>query len=377
MAKSEKIVTLKSNKSVLGNYLQSEEDALKIVVTDGTTELARSFLYRMLNDNVFGENQSVFISLYELPRKAIFLESVAIELTSFSPKLLSGKHPYTVTFLIGISYGHDASVEFKNADVVICIGYAREYDFKDNEYLEPFFEEHVLNSKFYGEVIERYVKRNAKIIVLGNTAATIISKYVKSIPIRNITTLSLLNLNIVAGQVPLRIQCMLSLILSSRYIAARIQCLPTEVKNIIIWGSNGSHSFPDCRYIRLTSGKPLPDALKVWISNVLPCTIQNVACRSSLVNSIAYGLAEHCKIMWNGTPEDEWTSMGVLSDYSYSIRSGIFFSFPVICRNRQYEIVKNFDMDRYIQRYIVGLSKLIFKEIEIACDICGLKATDQ
>ena len=99
MAKSEKKIRLESNESVLGNYLQSKEDALKIVVTDGTTELARSFLYRMLYDNVFGENQSVFISLYELPSKAIFLESVAIELTSFSPKLLSGKRPYTVIFL--------------------------------------------------------------------------------------------------------------------------------------------------------------------------------------------------------------------------------------------------------------------------------------
>lgn len=97
MAKSEKI-RLKNNESVLGNYSQSKKDALKIVVTDGTTELARSFLYRMLNDNVFGKDQSVFISLYELPNKAIFFESVAIELTSFSPKLLSGKHPYTVTF---------------------------------------------------------------------------------------------------------------------------------------------------------------------------------------------------------------------------------------------------------------------------------------
>lgn len=56
----------------------------------------------------------------------------------------------------GISYGHDVSVEFKDADVVICIGYAREYDFKDNEYLEPFFEEHVLTSKFYVLIIIIY-----------------------------------------------------------------------------------------------------------------------------------------------------------------------------------------------------------------------------
>lgn len=45
------------------------------------------------------------------------------------------------------------------------------------------------------------MKKDARIIVLGNTAATIISKYAKSIPIKNITTLSMLNLNIVKTQV--------------------------------------------------------------------------------------------------------------------------------------------------------------------------------
>ncbi|OAD52954.1 Malate dehydrogenase, partial [Eufriesea mexicana] len=277
-----------------------------------------------------------------------FLESVAIELTSFNPNVL-----------YGISYGHDASIEFTDADVVICIGYAREYDFKDNEYLEPFFKEYVLTSKFYGEAIEHYAKRDAKIIVLGNTAATIISKYVKSIPMKNITTLSLVNLNIAAAQ-----------------IAARAQCLPTEVKNIIIWGSNGSYSFPDCRFIYFTNEKPLTDALKVWINDILPRVIRNVSSRPSLINSIAYAMAEHCKILWNGTPENEWTSMGVLSDLSYSIRSGIFFSYPVICKNRQCEIIQDFDDDRYVRRYIVDLSRLIYREIEIAYEICGLLPND-
>lgn len=35
--------------------------------------------------------------------------------------------------------------------------------------------------------------------------------------------------------------------------------------------------------------------------------------------------------------------MGVLSDLSYSIRSGIFFSFPVICKDKQCEIIKVWD----------------------------------
>lgn len=84
---------LERNDHILRNYFRRKENVLKVVVTDGTTDLARAFLYRMLNDNVFGENQSVFVSLYELPNKATFLESVVIELTSFSPKVLNGKYP--------------------------------------------------------------------------------------------------------------------------------------------------------------------------------------------------------------------------------------------------------------------------------------------
>ncbi|XP_076761655.1 malate dehydrogenase [Xylocopa sonorina] len=336
-------MNLERYKSAFNSYSR-RKNVLKVAVTDGTTEIARSFVYRIFTDNVFGENQSVFVSLYELPEKATFMESVMIELTSFSPNLLNG-----------ISYSNNASVEFKNADVVICIGVAREYDFKSEEYNDLFFEEHVRVSKFYGEAIEKYAKRDAKIIVLGNTTATIISKYATSIPKKNITTLSLINLNIAAAQ-----------------IAARAQCLATEVKNIIIWGSNGSYSFPDCRYAYLASGKTLSDSVKVWIRNVLPRNIQNVFNRPAHIRSIAYALAEHCKILWNGTPEKEWTSMGVMSDQSYNVRAGIFFSYPVYCRNGQYEIVQDLDHDRYIKKYILDLNILIYREIDVALKICDL-----
>lgn len=92
-------MNLENNKYLVSNYLRRKNDVLKIAVTDGTTDIARSFVYRMLVDKVFGKNQSVFVSLYELPNKATFLESVAIELTSFSPKVLSGKYLYTIMFI--------------------------------------------------------------------------------------------------------------------------------------------------------------------------------------------------------------------------------------------------------------------------------------
>lgn len=53
-------------------------------------------------------------------------------------------------------------------------------------------------------------------------------------------------------------------------IAARANCLPTDIKNIIIWGNNSRYSFPDCRYMYLKNGEPLSDELIVWLRSSLP-----------------------------------------------------------------------------------------------------------
>lgn len=87
----------KRNESRINGSLNDKKDVLKIVVTDGTTELALTFLYRILYDNVFGEDQLVFISIFEFQDKAFILESVEIELTSFGPNLLQGKCLVRVT----------------------------------------------------------------------------------------------------------------------------------------------------------------------------------------------------------------------------------------------------------------------------------------
>nr|XP_003703577.1 PREDICTED: malate dehydrogenase, cytoplasmic-like isoform X2 [Megachile rotundata] len=334
----------RKNESINGG-VDDTKDVLKIVVTDGTTELALTFLYRILYDNVFGENQLVFISIFEFQDKALFLESVEIELTSFSPNLLQG-----------ISYGHDPSVQFKDADVVVCIGRAREYEFTEDEYWDPFFKDYILTSKYYGEAIENYAKKDARIIVIGSTAATIISRYVKSIPSSHITALSMFNFNI-----------------ATAYIAARAKCLPSEIKNVIIWGTNNRCNFPDCRYMFFTDRRKLNTGLEVWLKNILPQHTQNINSRPYRVKSMAYGLAEHCRILWNGSPTNEWTCMTVLSDHSYGIRSDIFFSFPVLCKNRTYEIVQDLVNDEYIKKYIKAMSKLIAREVYFALTICNLK----
>ena len=38
---------------------------------------------------------------------------------------------------------------------------------------------------------------------------------------------------------------------------------------------------------------------------------------------------------------DQWLSMGVPSDGSYGIPLGLIYSYPVLCKNGKYEIIKD------------------------------------
>ncbi|XP_076681198.1 malate dehydrogenase [Andrena cerasifolii] len=323
----------RKGESVVTNISRRNDD-LRLVVTDASTDLALTLIYRILSDDVFGTSRSIFVSLFEFRDKAVFLESVGIELTSFSPNLLTG-----------VTYSSDASVAFKDADVVICIGSAREYTFGEEDYNDPFFVEH-------GESIEAYAKRDARVVAMGSMAATIIATYAKSIPIENITAPVMFNLKMVAAQ-----------------IATRAKCLATEVKNLIVWGNNNKHTFPDCRYISLPTGRTLCNKMKVWLRNSLPRIMTTIANRPSYLRSIAYGMADHCKLLWHGTPQDEWTCMLVSSDHSYDVRAGIFFSYPVICRNKRCEIVQGLCDDEYVANYILYLSRLIARDFSAATKI--------
>ncbi|XP_015178801.1 PREDICTED: malate dehydrogenase, cytoplasmic-like [Polistes dominula] len=324
----------------------NDRNVLRVVVTEASTEIALALMYRILCDKIFGDNQLIYLIAYETLEKALFLESIIIELTDFSSDQLDG-----------IICTHEPSIAFKNADIVFCIGLARGYEFMDEENEDTFFEECALAAKFYGEIIEKYAKKDVKVIVLGNVAATIISHYAKSISRKNVTSLSKFNINICAA-----------------HIAAQSGCRVDQIKNIIIWGTNNKLTFPDCRYIYFNEDVIINDCLLVWLKIDLPRIMQNMSNRCFYSRSLAYALAEHCKILWNGTNKNNWTCMGVYSDNSYGVNEGIFFSFPVFCNNKEYEIVQGLlDDNSYVQRQIEKLSEILTSKIRDALQICKTK----
>ena len=69
--------------------------------------------------------------------------------------------------------------------------------------------------------------------------------------------------------------------------------------------------------------------------------------------SAAYAIKDHFKYWVSGTPEGEWTSMGVISDGTkYGIPEWICFSMPVFCKDFDYEVVDGLHLDEFAKEKI-------------------------
>ena len=55
----------------------------------------------------------------------------------------------------------------------------------------------------------------------------------------------------------------------------------------------------------------------------------------------------------HGTADGEWASMAIPSDGSYGVEEGLISSFPVVCRQGQYSIVKELEIDPFSERRIL------------------------
>ncbi|MCP5091218.1 MAG: malate dehydrogenase, partial [Gammaproteobacteria bacterium] len=63
--------------------------------------------------------------------------------------------------------------------------------------------------------------------------------------------------------------------------------------------------------------------------------------------SAASAAIDHMHDWALGTPGDDWVSMAIPADGSYGVESGIIYSFPVRCRDGQYEVVQGLSIDDF------------------------------
>ena len=62
--------------------------------------------------------------------------------------------------------------------------------------------------------------------------------------------------------------------------------------------------------------------------------------------SAAVAVKDHLKDWYFGT-NNKLVSMGIISDGSYGVEEGLCFSYPVTCKNFDYEIERNLDLKEF------------------------------
>jgi len=73
---------------------------------------------------------------------------------------------------------------------------------------------------------------------------------------------------------------------------------------------------------------------------------------------------------WQGTADGAWVSMGVLSDGSYGSPKDVIFSFPVTCKNHQWNIVQGLQLDDFSKGKIELTGQELGEERDEALAVC-------
>jgi malate dehydrogenase len=72
-----------------------------------------------------------------------------------------------------------------------------------------------------------------------------------------------------------------------------------------------------------------------------------------------------------GTPEGDWVSMAVPSDGSYGVREGIIYSYPVTCRDGQWQIVQGLEIDDFSRQRMKATEDELLEERAGVAELLG------
>jgi len=323
----------------------SIKDPIRIVITGAAGQIGYSLIHPICNGDVFGKDQSVILHLLDITPMMGVLQGVVMEIEDTSLPLVKGVVPTD-----------SEETAFKDVDVALFVGAMPR---KEGMERKDLLSANVKIFKSQGTALDKFSKKTVKVLVVGNPANTncyILAHYAQSIPRENFTCLTRLDHNRATAQ-----------------IASRLKVSPDTIKNVTIWGNHSSTQFPDVRASTVTiNGKETPvyEAVKDdnWLKNDFVSAVQKrgaavIAARKlSSAMSAAKAICDHMHDWWQGTKDDNWVSMGVISDGSYDIEKGLVFSYPVQIKNGKISIVQGLKLDDWSRELIDKTQKELVEE---------------
>ncbi len=322
---------------------------VRVAVTGAAGQIGYSLLFRIAAGEMLGRDRPVILQLLEVTPAMKALEGVVMEIDDCAFPLVHS-----------IVASDDPNAAFANADYALLVG-ARPRG--------PGMERSDLLAanggifKVQGKALNDHASRDVKVIVVGNPANTNAWTAMTCAPDlnpRNFTAMTRLDHNRAVAQ-----------------IAHRLGVPVTAVKKMIIWGNHSTTQYPDVHYALVNGAAIKPQVDHAWydgtyIPKVAKRGAEIIAARgASSAASAANAALEHMRDWALGTPANDWTSMAVPSDGSYGIPKGLVYSFPVTCKNGEWEIVKGLDIDDYSRAKMTATQKELEEERDAVLKILG------
>lgn len=299
---------------------------VRVAVTGAAGQISYSLIFRIAAGDMLGNDQPVILQLLEIPPAMDALTGVVMELNDCAFPLLAG--------VVSTSNPDEA---FKDADYALLVGARpRGPGMERKDLLEA-------NAQIFstqGKALNDNANPDVKVLIVGNPANTnalITLKNAPKLNPRNITAMMRLDHNRALSQ-----------------LAEKTETHVNDIKNMVVWGNHSATQYPDIHYTTV-EGKKATDLIdQSWITDDFIPTVQQrgaaiiKARGASSAASAASAAIDHMRSWALGTDDGDWVSMGVYSDNNpYDIAEGIIYSFPMTCKNGDYQIVEGLEISDF------------------------------
>ncbi|MES1942655.1 malate dehydrogenase [Salinisphaera sp. PC39] len=296
---------------------------VRIAITGGAGQISYSLIFRIAAGDMLGPDQPVILQLLEIPPAMDALQGVVMEINDCAFPLVQD--------VIASDKPEEA---FKDADIALLVGAKpRGKGMERSDLLQA-------NAQIFsvqGKALNDVASRDVKVLVVGNPANTnalIASANAPDLDPRQFTAMTRLDHNRALTQ-----------------LAQKTGKHVTDIEGLVIWGNHSATQYPDISNCKV-AGTPATDLVEQdWYRETFIPTVQQrgaaiiQARGASSAASAASSAIDHVRDWVRGS--DGIVSMAVPADGSYGIEPGVIYSYPVVCKNGDYEVVQDLPIDDF------------------------------
>jgi malate dehydrogenase len=323
------------------------KQAVRVAVTGSAGQIAYSLIFKIASGEMLGPDQPVILHLIEIPAALEALKGVAMELEDCAYPLLRD-----------IVMTDDVNIGFTDINYALLVGATpRGPGMERNDLLK-------INAGIFtvqGKALNDHANRNVKVLVVGNPANTNAYIAMRSAPelkAKQFTAMMRLDHNRALSQ-----------------LAIKTGTTINDIKQMVVWGNHSSTQYPDISHATV-NGQPAKSLVdQDWIvKEFIPTVQQRGAAIIKARGKSSAASAAHAAIVhirdWVMDSQG-WVSMAIPSDGSYGIPEGLMYSFPVITKNGDYQIVQGLTIDEFSRSRMQATQRELEQERDAIAELIG------